>query len=887
MTEQITPSPKRRRLPFSSLSAKIVLILLAMGAVSALLGIVASVVFTRLNDSMAALTTSKLQTLQQSSALIAAADGAKNAMVGVLVAGDSAALAEETDTLASASETLTHAVAALPEEIRGTVQDNATNATATLERLANARRVQFRNEAGIADQLAQLQTRSATLQARMTELADDVVFELSLSGAETLDAVDATLADLVESQFLTLQELLQARAEINLLTGSLFSLQLTNDSATRSILLDISTGSFERLTGTLGTLEGIEHAADYVGTIAGAHARFEGFIADSRASGGFAQNGLKDEILAARRDIDVDLSGAIDDISFMLIIAAEEAGSENRDSIQNLLDNEVTKINTLFEITSWISKFQESALNMVIAPGSDEAKAASAPLGYAAEALVGFADFADSRLADDLKAFAALADAEIGLLPYKLSVLKADATAKEATEATSVAVLEISRLAAELGMQSQSQIATMAADIQAEIATANTRIMQLLYVLGGGVVLALILTRLLVQRPLRRLLQATERLAEGDLQEITGFARSSQEIYRIAHALSGFRDGLLEKKEMTARQEAEHQARMAEQTSAVSAIGQGLERLSRGDLTQRIDLDMAEGYVKLRDDFNRAQDDLRTLLGEMTQASSRICEGADEINTAADDLSRRTESQAASLEESVAALDQVTAQVNVAAENARDVEGSLNTARGDAENTGEVVRSAIDAMQEIKGSSDKISSIVGVIDDIAFQTNLLALNAGVEAARAGSAGSGFAVVAAEVRGLAQKSSESAREIKRLIDESTSQVDQGVNMVGRAGDALITILDHFRDVTSKMANIAASANEQAGSLKEVNVAMTHLDRVTQDNAAMVQQATTATSRLNDDASTLVSLAAKFSTGETTVTAPPRAEPEDLSDWGSAA
>ena len=178
-----------------------------------------------------------------------------------------------------------------------------------------------------------------------------------------------------------------------------------------------------------------------------------------------------------------------------------------------------------------------------------------------------------------------------------------------------------------------------------------------------------------------------------------------------------------------------------------------------------------------------------------------IRSGADEISTAADDLSRRTEQQASSLEETAAALEEITVTVKKTAEGAKHARDIVSTAKVDAEKSGEVVREAMAAMTGIDKSSKQIGQIIGVIDEIAFQTNLLALNAGVEAARAGDAGRGFAVVASEVRALAQRSAEAAKEIKGLISASTAQVDQGVRLVGRTGEALGRIVTQVIEINA--------------------------------------------------------------------------------------
>ncbi|MEP1496434.1 methyl-accepting chemotaxis protein, partial [Pseudophaeobacter sp.] len=221
-----------------------------------------------------------------------------------------------------------------------------------------------------------------------------------------------------------------------------------------------------------------------------------------------------------------------------------------------------------------------------------------------------------------------------------------------------------------------------------------------------------------------------------------------------------------------------------------------------------------------------------------------------------------TESQAATLEETAAALDELTASVRSAAEGASSVEATMEAAKKEAEISGEVVQSAVSAMTEIEQSSNHIGQIISVIDDIAFQTNLLALNAGVEAARAGEAGKGFAVVASEVRALAQRSSDAAMEIKTLIGDSSKQVARGVDLVGKAGEALDSIVGQVSHISKLVSGIAEGAVEQSTGLNEINTGVTQLDQVTQQNAAMVEEATAAGHMLNADSSKLAELVAIF-------------------------
>ena len=240
--------------------------------------------------------------------------------------------------------------------------------------------------------------------------------------------------------------------------------------------------------------------------------------------------------------------------------------------------------------------------------------------------------------------------------------------------------------------------------------------------------------------------------------------------------------------------------------------------------------------------------------------------GAEEITQASDDLSRRTEQQAASLEETAAALDQITATVRHTAEGASEARNTVSAAKADAERSGAVVREAVQAMGGIETSSKQIGHIIGVIDEIAFQTNLLALNAGVEAARAGDAGRGFAVVATEVRALAQRSAEAAKEIKALISASGQQVEAGVKLVGETGKALERIVAQVAQLNRLVADIAASAQEQATGLHEVNTAVNQMDQVTQQNAAMVEESTAASHGLSGEAKELARLVGQFNLGD---------------------
>jgi methyl-accepting chemotaxis protein len=292
-----------------------------------------------------------------------------------------------------------------------------------------------------------------------------------------------------------------------------------------------------------------------------------------------------------------------------------------------------------------------------------------------------------------------------------------------------------------------------------------------------------------------------------------------------------------------------------------------------GDLTTRIVEEGKQGFFKvLAGGMNNLIVSVAGVIRAMSNAATEVRTGADEISRGNLDLSQRTEQQASSLEETAASMEQMTSMVKSNADNAAQANQLAAAAREQAERGGKVVSSAVAAMQEINVASKKIADIIGVIDDIAFQTNLLALNAAVEAARAGEQGRGFAVVASEVRNLASRSAGAAKEIKILIQDSVAKVSDGARLVDDSGKALGEIVTGVKKVTDVMAEIAASSMEQASGIEQVNKAVTSMDTVTQQNAALVEEASAAAHTLTEQAANLTELIARYRLDKGAVAAP---------------
>ncbi len=305
--------------------------------------------------------------------------------------------------------------------------------------------------------------------------------------------------------------------------------------------------------------------------------------------------------------------------------------------------------------------------------------------------------------------------------------------------------------------------------------------------------------------------------------------------------------------------------KFATDITALTQVADGLTRLAEGNLNHVIKEPFAPAFAKLCADYNTAHTNLRATLTRISEGAEAIRTGTQEISSASDDLARRTEQQAASLEQTAAALDHVTATIKKTSEGSVQAQSMVATAKSDAEHAGQIVGQAVQAMGTIEKSSQQVSQIIGVIDEIAFQTNLLALNAGVEAARAGEAGRGFAVVASEVRALAQRSASAAKEIKTLISASGQQVKAGVALVDETGEALGRIMVKVSEINAIVSEIALTTREQSTALHEVNTAVNQMDQVTQQNAAMVEQATAATHSLAQETSDLSDMLGQFQLG----------------------
>lgn len=386
------------------------------------------------------------------------------------------------------------------------------------------------------------------------------------------------------------------------------------------------------------------------------------------------------------------------------------------------------------------------------------------------------------------------------------------------------------------------------------VSTALAAIGILALMVVGALILAARFVRRDVAAPVAHMANVLGRMAHGDYDcELAAWSRRRDEIGTMAEAAETFRMSAI----------ARHQLE-ADQRQVVGSLSVALQHLSDRDLEYRIQDRFSESYEALRNHFNATVQALAETLHTVRAGVGGVMNNLAQLQTSSTDLSDRNCRQAESLAETASTVHHVSANVHDTAGRASGAQQAIALAHDKASEGGDVVRRAIEAMDSIQSSSREISEIVNVIDAIAFQTNLLALNAGVEAARAGSAGSGFAVVANEVRALAQRSADAASNIKTLIETSSGHVGRGVALVGETGAKLTEIVDQVGSVSRVIGEIASAAETQARSLAQISESVSDIDRITQQNSAMVEETTAATTQLAAEVRTVGAMLAQFRT-----------------------
>jgi methyl-accepting chemotaxis protein len=717
---------------------------------------------------------------------------------------------------------------------------------------------------------AAVHKQHASITDKITPLVDDSYFEV-VSAAEDVGKVgNKTVRSFINGGLQRMQAALDAGAEMNIATGLLAAAALTSSPQVLAMLEDRYTTSAARAQKFLPKLAEEPEIAALRQRILDLQ-QLADFKSPQRAE---ASEGGETErlnkIFRAHESFSQILIKLVDDLNFNLTTGSEDAIKISSGLLKTLAGAQISGLRDTLQtaaqthlLTSLISEAAVAKDPTRLVPIRERFTAAA----EAAKKVAGTLN--QDEIDKAIRNLIELGGAADGIFALRGQELQADLVASQAVADNAAIQRDLDKAVAGLVSTAESSMKQNESRLFENLGHNRNVLLfvAIVSILAAGGIGVFYVQRKLV-KPLTAIDDSMRRLSSGETELALPKVRANDEIASMTRAVVVFREAALERErlerqaeeqrtlaeeqrnradderarnEEERRKNAELQAQAAqEQASIIGSLAEGLQKLSEGDLVYRLDEAAFGSYRQISEDFNRMAERVAASMSVIATSAREVTNSATEISAATTDLSQRTEEQAASLEETSASMEEISKTVKANSEHAQHANELAGNTREVATRSGDVVAQAVKAMSRIEGSSKKIADIISVIDEIARQTNLLALNAAVEAARAGEAGRGFAVVASEVRSLAQRSAQAAKDIKDLIVNSGTQVQEGVDLVNRAGQSLGEIVASIKSVADIVSDIARASTEQAEGIDQVNKALAQMDEVTQQNSALVEE-----------------------------------------------
>ncbi|MEJ2623349.1 MAG: methyl-accepting chemotaxis protein [Pseudolabrys sp.] len=771
-----------------------------------------------------------------------------------------------------------------------TVKSTAQKLDANLAALKQAISERTETRAKLEQELAQFRKLHHRIGNMLTPIVDDSYFDVVAAADGVAKNGDRVIRSIVDGDLPILRTLIEIESETNLQTGLLTASALTSSPPILSMLDDRFTSSAQRSQRLLDKLPNKGKFVALKKQVSGLAK-----IADFNAAVGGADQGNPEnlkKIFRVQESLADILVTMVDDLNFKVVTHGEAAAKHTSKVVEALVNRQISGLRNTLE-----TEAQTQLLANIVSEGTLTKSAADivpihdrfmSSMSLLVSSVASLKNKKISKLVGQFVTFGIKPD---NVFDQHANELKAEKVAEQAVKQNAALQSALNKAVGEVVSASEANMNQSVTGLMDQLHRNRTAllidaIVSLLIAAG----IAVFYVRRSVVRRLSAIGESMQHLSSGQLDLSVPAVDDRDEIGRMARSVVVFRDAAAAKErlereaedqrrqsdeerqqaaervENERRKAAELEAKAAEeerqarerveaerqkaadtqaqaaatQAAVIERLARGLNALSNGDFTVRLDDGFDGAMAQIRDDFNTMVERMTETLGKVKTAAREVTEAAAEISTSTTDLSQSTEEQAASLEETTSTMEEISNAVKKNAENAQQADQFAAQARDVAGRGGEVVGQAVGAMARIEESAGKIADIIVVIDEIARQTNLLALNAAVEAARAGDAGRGFAVVASEVRSLAQRSSQAAKDIKDLITSSHGEVKDGVDLVSRTGESLTEIVDSIKKVADIVSDIAVASGEQATGLEQINKSLVQMDELTQRNSALAEE-----------------------------------------------